>query len=143
MAVVGVTVAGCGGGGDDESDSSSTSKKDYADTLNTICNRANQEIAAMDITGSIRNFKDRGDQIITITKRTINDFNDVDPPGEVRDAGTRFQKANQNLLRDIELAVQAAKAGDESKFNDAQQQAQQHGEQSNTAAREIGANDCT
>jgi len=141
---VGATAAGCGGGGGDNDDgnSSAMSKKDYADALNTICNRANREIQNLHITGSIRNFKERGDQIITITRRTINEFNGVDPPGEVRDAGTRFQKANQGLLRDIQLAVQAAKAGDQSKFNDAQQKAQQHGEQSSTAAQEIGAKDC-
>jgi hypothetical protein len=142
--VVSATAAGCGGGGGDNDggNSSSMSKQEYADTLDTICNRANREIQELRITGSIRNFKDRGDEIVTITRRAINKFNAVDPPNEIRDAGKRFQKANQNLLGDIEQAVQAAKAGDESKFNDARQNAQQHGEQSNAAAREIGADDC-
>jgi hypothetical protein len=136
---------GCGGGGDDNDNankSSSLSKKEYADALNTICKRANHDIAALKLTSSIENFRDHGDQILVITRRTINRFNAVEPAPEVKDAGKRFQQANQNLLRDIEQAVQAAKAGDQSKFLDASRKAQEDGQKSTAAANEIGADDC-
>lgn len=135
---------GCGGGaGDKNKKAYSVTKKEYAETLNGICDTANREIGALGITNSIKSFNDRGDQALDITQTTVNKFESVTPPNELKDVAKRFNDANQKVLHDLQVAVQAAKAGNAQKFAEARQRVQQDGKESNKAAEEIGATHCT
>ena len=137
-ALAALTAAGCGGGG-----GKTLTKQEYQAGLNKICDRANRSLGALQITNSMRSFKDHGPQVLDIVQNTVAKFKALKPPKELKDAANRFNDANDNTLRDIEDAVKAAQAGDQTKFNQAGQRAQNDGRESNAAARAVGATHCT
>ncbi len=137
VSLAAVLAAGCGGG----NGSKTLSKDEYASKLSAICNDSNDKINALGITTQAA-VKEKGDEAVAIGEDALEEFRALRAPNELRNASRTFNDSSAEILADFKAAVEAAKTDDAAGFAAAFANAQTHGNESDAAARQIGAADC-
>ncbi len=137
-----VLVAGCGGGGGGGTKTRSMTSEQYANALDQLCTNANQEVAALRLTQSMRTWKKNGERAARIAADTVVRFKRLNPPDALSDLVRRFNDANDRIVAAVKDAADAAKAGNKQKFAGALQRNFSASRASRTAASQIGATRC-
>jgi len=132
-------VAGCGGG----KKTSTVSSKDYAAALSKLCRSANQQVAGLQLTTSIKTWKKNGEQAATIADHTVKGFEALTPPASLQAAAKAYTSASEDIDSAVKDAADAARDGNTKKFEQALGRQQNATSKAYLAAGRIGATGCT
>jgi hypothetical protein len=137
--VVVALISGCGGGG---KKTPTLTRAQYVADLDKLCTSANRQVAALKLTTAMKTWKQNGAKAAKIARQTVDGFEALKPPEELRDAAKSYNQASEDTVKGVQQSAQAAEKGDAKKFADGLTKQQNAVVKRGAAARQIGATDC-
>lgn len=130
-------VAGCGA-------SDELSAAEYKTEVNDLCKSVNADLkkTTRGLNGRVANDAKKIGSIIEPIEQANSDFDELEPPEELKDEAEAFAESNERQLELDREAVEAAKDGDQKAYEAALAKLQQGAAERDKRAKAIGATAC-
>ena len=140
LGILVVAAGACGGGG--KKAYANISRADYASELNQICASADAKVKGLGSLGTIGDIKAKGSKLEDIYDEAVDNFGKITPPADEKDTANQFVDMTRQLLSKVKDLVDAAKAGDQAKYEQIGGEISQLDSKTDDVARQLGANVC-